>query len=136
MIDSKEFIIHRIPPPLDQSTKDAGNGEFRPTSQRMQLLKPDDSGLSCSRVCVTSPHELLEQLRTQNKDPSGWGVCVLPVAKVIEMGLEVVHVPEPNDAGHCEIRGKFARKTPKKLAKISRMLTDEEIKSGKIKELS
>ena len=80
--------------------------------------------------------ELLEQLKLQGKDSAGWGVCILSVKKICELGLEVVHIPELNDIGHCEIRGEFTRKVPKKLAKISRMLGENEIANGNPKELA
>ena len=130
-VDSNEYIIRRIPAPLDQSTK-VVDGVERPTSQRMQLRTGVDTGLSCSRISTTSPKALLEQLSTHGIDPDGWGVCVLLVEDIKKLGFEVVSVPEELDKGHCEIRGDFVRKTPKRLAKIARMLSDDEIISGQI----
>ncbi len=129
-IDDGELILHRIPSPLSENTKPIEGGGSRPISQRMQLLKPEDSGLSCSRLKQTSPRQLLNQLYAMAKDPAGWGVCVLKVSSVRALGLDVVHKPEGADPGHCEIQGTFSRKTPRKLAKISRMLTEDEVETG------
>jgi len=129
-IDSDELILRRIPPPLDENTKSRGDGYSRPISQRLQFLHKRDSGLSCSRLSQTTPRELLEQLRSQGKEPEGWGVCVIKVAQVRELGLDVIHKPERDDPGHCEIQGEFVRKTPKKLSAIARMLSETEVESG------
>lgn len=122
-IDNDEIILRRIPPPLSDNCRDSSHGGSRPTSQRMQLLKKDDRGLSCTRLLQTSPAKLLEQLKEQEKDPNGWGVCYLKVGAVRELGLDVIHCPEGNDDGHCEIRGKVDKKASKKLSKIARMLS-------------
>lgn len=126
-----ERIIRRIPPPLSENTK-VVDGVLRPSSQRMQLLKAGDSGLSCSRLEQTSPTTLLDLLVAKGRSPEGWGICVLRVDDVRSLGFKVVHKPEGDDPGHCEIQGEFRRKSPKHLAKIARMLTESEIASGRV----
>ena len=126
---SDEIILHRIPPPESENTKPAERGRNRPISQRLQTLSKDARGLSCSRLKQTSPRNLLGQLVSHGKDPEGWSVCFLRVGDVRDLGLDVIHVPRENDPGHCEIRGQFVRKTPKRLSEIARMLTSEELGS-------
>ena len=135
-ISSDEIILRRIPPPESENTQPRKEGGRRPNSQRLQLLKPDDPGLSCTRLKQTSPRQLLDQLLDQGKDPDGWMVCRLYVADVRELGLDVVHRPESGDPGHCHIHGTdktlFGRKTSRHLAKKARILRKDEIESGEV----
>lgn len=128
-IDDSAFIIRRIPPPLDQTTKTV-DGVCRPNSQWFQKRKPEDSGISCSQFSITSPQALLNQLKSQGFDPSVWGVCCVRVADIRSLDLDVVHLPEDDDAGHCEIQGDIKRKTPRKIARLAKMLSKEQVALG------
>lgn len=52
------------------------------------------------------------------------------VEDVRKLGLDVVHKPEGKDPGHCEVQGDIKRKTPKKLSKLARVLSKEDIANG------
>ena len=98
-------------------------------------LRQGEIGLSCTRLLLTSPWELLEQLRLQDKSPDDWMVCRISVADVRALGLDVVHVPTDDDYGHCEVRGnrsvQISKGIASKLAKKTRILTDDEIATVK-----
>ena len=136
-IDDDEVIIRRIPPSTagGASTKELHDGRHRATSFRMSTKHPDETGLSCSRMKLTSPRELLDQLQIHGIDPVGWTVCRLLVRDVRELGLDVVFCRTDDDPGHCEIRGKdgldFPNKSSSRLAKKSLILTEEQIKTLK-----
>ncbi len=131
-IENSAIIMRRIPPPLSQNTKSTPDGALRPTSQFLQKRDKKDSGISFTQLSITSPQSLLQQLDSQNIDRSGWGVCCLLVGDVRKLGLEVVHKPEGDDPGHCEIQGDIKRKTPKKLAEKALMLSDADILNGTV----
>lgn len=130
IIEDSAVILRRIPPPLDENTKTTPDGLWRPNSQWFQKRKPEDTGISCSQFSITSPQALLDQLKSQGMDTSGWGVCCVSVSAVRGLGLEVVHKPEGEDEGHCEIQGEMKRKTPKKIARLAVMLSPDEIAAG------
>ncbi len=124
-VDGNEYIIRRIPPGRPgQDTVLPPAGE-RATSATLMLREGED-GLSCSRLSITSPEDLLAQIDKSTDE--GWSVCVWKVSELPE-GLQVVVTPSDPpelDPGHCEIRPKrgrvFSKKLASKLAKKSKIL--------------
>ncbi len=131
-VGSDEIILRRIPPPPENAIQILPDGGYRATSFRLRL-RDGELGLSCSRLALTSPRALLDQLRLQGTSVDGWMVCRLLVADVRSLGLEVQHIPLTNDHGHCEIRpispSTLDKNLTSKLAKKTRILTPEEIES-------
>ena len=129
-IDDDEVILRRIPPSdTIESTMLREGGGLRATSARLST-RDDEEGLSCTRLRQTSPADLLSQLRLHGMSPETWMVCRLHVQEVRSLGLNVVHKPTDWDPGHCEVvnpNGKVTSKLSSKLAKRSRILTDEEV---------
>ena len=133
-VDGEEFIIRRIPPgnPGFDTTMFDENGKERATSATLGL-RPGEAGLSCSRFKITTPSALLAQIGVSLDD--GWKVCCWKVCE-LPVGVEVLIVPtDPPELepGHCEIRpltGKNYNNT--KIAKASRVLSSDEVKSGMI----
>lgn len=129
-ISDDEILLRRIPPTC---AKDRGDGYCRPNSDRL-LPPPDHEGASCNCLLLVSPRDLLDALRAQHKDPCGWMVAAIPVRDVKKLGLRVVATPG-DLPGHCEIRppaGTPVKRGPfTRLAKKSRILTDDEISSLK-----
>ena len=142
-VSGEEFIIRRVPPSSDKMTfskgkTDSPNARKRATSSTLNL-RPLELGLSCSRLLITSPSQLLAQVNLSIKD--GWEVSVWKV-KDLPDGLSVVvtpSVPQELDPGHCEIRSPcFSEKLKSKLAQASTILTDnqvEKMKAGDIPDL-
>lgn len=135
-VSGGEFIIRRIPPGLPDfdTTKESVNGK-RATSATLGL-RDSESGLSCSRINITKPLDLLEQAGKTVQD--GWMVCIWKVSDIPD-DLEVVVTPsEPPelDPGHCEIRAKpgkkYDQKAASKLSKKSRILTAAEIEDPEL----
>lgn len=124
-----EVIIRRIPPSEKMETvKQTNDGGLRPTSATL-YLRDGETGLSCSRLSITSPVELLRQI--DESTASGWSVAMW-VVKDIPRDLEVVITPSdpPSlDLGHCEIRPKpgvkFSDKLASKLARKGRIVLPE-----------
>lgn len=140
-IDDDEIIIRRIPPATStpsgriESTYPRLEGGLRATSARLST-KPGEFGLSCSRLRQTSPRALLDDLWHDAIDPSGWKVCRLRVRDVRALGLEIIHKPTERDPGHSEIVAEggvfeYPNNKSQKLAKKTRVLTDEEVVSWK-----
>ena len=129
-ISDDDILIRRVPPPIEENTTATDDGGRRPNSNRMQKRSAEDSGLSCSVISVTSPEQLLSHLEKTGLDRTGWGVCGFAVSSVKKLGLEVILKPEDGDNGHCEVQGAFGKKTPKKLAQIARMLSNDEINTA------
>ncbi len=142
----EEFILRRVPPHFDIMT--LADGSHRPPSNAMMPRKLRDgsveTALSCSRLLLTTPAELLSQLQLMEPsiDSTGWKVCYLRVSDVngIRDGdngyLSVVTDPRydiPVDLGHCGIYGANQQPCPrtkiaaKKLAAIARILTDKQV---------
>jgi hypothetical protein len=96
-------------------------------------IAPDEEGLSCTRLKITSPRDLLGQLHLDGIDPQGWMVCRILVADVEKLGLTVRASPTDRDPGHCEIRGtpqqSYTSGVSSKLAKGTRILTDDEVET-------
>jgi hypothetical protein len=93
--------------------------------------RKDEEHLSCSRLRLTSPRHLLNDLRNDGIDPDGWQICRFNVSDVIELGLAIEFTPTDRDPGHCSITGVGGLAYPKskaqKLARRTRILTDDEI---------
>lgn len=127
-----EVILRRIPPSKlgIATTKEVSKGGHRATSATLSTDQGEE-GLSCSRLAITSPQQLLNQLSDQGKDLEGWTVCRMFVRDVRALGLDVVPRPVQNDLGHCEIVDADSKPYPNskksKLAKKTRIMTDEEI---------
>lgn len=134
-VGSDEIILRRIPPDTDVvSTQGNPDGTLRATSSRLKL-RPGEQGLSCTRLCLTSPLQLLQQLTFDGIEPEGWMVCRLFVSEVNELGLQVLALPTDRDPGHCEIRPTAAQPytggMASKLAKKTRILTQQEVEGSK-----
>lgn len=143
LVSGEEYIIRRVPPSTGKMTyskgkSDSPNARKRATSASLNR-RPLELGLSCSRLIITSPSQLLAQIDLSIKD--GWEVCVWKVNDLPE-GLSVVitpSVPQELDPGHCEIRSPgFSERLKSKLAQASTILTDnqvEKMKAGDIPDL-
>ena len=133
-IDGTEVLLRRIPPSTDLviSTCSRGDGTLRATSPRMST-RPEEDHLSCSRLRLTSPRHLLDDLQNESIPLEGWHVCQFLVSDVRELGLSIAFTPTDRDPGHCSITDKNGLAYPKnkaqKLARRTRILTDEEIDS-------
>ena len=133
-ISDDDVLLRRLPPNRDGfvSMTPREGGGHRATSAFMSVRSGERGG-SCSQLAITSPQDLLEQLRNQGKDPSDWHVCRIFVRDVRALGLQVVPAPTDIDPGHCEIRPadglKFAKRTPQKLARKTRILTPAEVQT-------
>lgn len=131
-LDSSEILLRRVPPstPQFQTIIPRGDGGFRATSAVMSTRK-DEEHLSCSRIRLTSPRHLLEDLRTNGQNPFGWKICTFKVSDVIALGLEIAFTPTERDPGHCSISGPgglaYPKNIVKKLARKTRILTDDDI---------
>lgn len=93
-------------------------------------------GPSWSRSSVTSPAQLRELAKETGADPEDYTVCYVTVAAVRSLGLDVVASPTNSDPGHCHISEtddqKFAAKVWSKLAKTTRILTDDQISTLRV----
>jgi hypothetical protein len=139
-IGDDEVILRRIPPSELQpglkmdSTSPRPQGGLRANSVRLRT-KDGETGLSCTCMRLTSPRVHLDDLIHDDIDPTGWMVCRICVRDVRRLGLEVIHKPTERDPGHCEIVGKseqgatlnYPNIKSSKLAKETRILTDEEV---------
>ncbi len=140
-INADEILLRRVRPPLDERCKALSDGSRRPNSDVM-ACRSDEVALSCSRLRLTSPRQLLDQLRQMSDpiDPKGWGVCWFRFSDVVQIAdgedghLEVWIEPTQIDLGHCGIYASNGRPCPntrsarRKLALIARLLSDEQIK--------
>ena len=131
-INDAEVLLRRVPPTSDsfQTVCDRGDGPSRAVSAAMST-RSDEEHLSCSRRRLTSPRQLLDDLRHDGIDPVGWHVCAFLVSDVRALGLEVVFTPTDRDRGHCSITDKnglaFPNKKSQKLARRTRILAEGEI---------
>lgn len=144
-IDDDEVILRRIPPSklgpgvAMESTALRAEGGLRATSVRLST-RQGEHGLSCTRLRQTSPRALLDELIQEAIDPAGWMVCRIRVRDVRLLGLEVAHKPTNRDPGHCEVVGpggglSFPNNRSSKLAKLTRILTEDEVASLKAGDL-
>ena len=133
-IRSDEFIIRRIPPSKPQIQLDfikpIDDRRYRATSIAL-ALRQGETGLSCSRLRITSPKQLLAQDGVTITD--GWTVAIWRVDE-LPTGLQVVATPSKPaelDLGHCEIRpiDRYTKALQSKLAGASVILSAEEIDS-------
>lgn len=132
-VSSEEFIIRRIPagkPGFDTTIETASG---KRASSATLGLRDNETGLSCSRLSITAPTDLLKQAGKTLQDD--WMICVWKVSDLPDE-LEVVitpSVPKELDPGHCEIRAKqgkkYDQKAASKLARKSRILTPEEMEN-------
>ena len=131
-----DILIWRVPPSSDSfaTVAPTGTGRLRAASTMMSVRDNEDA-LSCSLLRLTSPIQLLEHLRTQQIDPTGWQVCAFLVRDVQSIEFEVKFSPiAGGDIGHCVIRNplqggpKFPNAKAKKLAKLTIILNEEEIR--------
>ena len=131
VVSIDEFIIRRIPPGKPDFDTVVSCGDYdRPTSATLGLRR-GEYGLSCSRLAITSPAQLLAQQNCLLAD--GWRVCIWKVAD-LPAELEVIVTPSDPpglDQGHCEIRAKsgfvYNGKLASKLAKKARILKPDEM---------
>lgn len=131
-LDGSEVLLRRIPPETSaRTTADLPDGGRRAASYQMST-QGNEEHLSCSRLCITTPRQLLDILRNYGKDPAdGWLVCRFTVADVVELGLDIQFTPTNEDPGHCSITAAgglaYPRNAGKRLAKRTRILTPDEI---------
>lgn len=132
LVSKEEYIIRRIPPSSDKMTYSKAkanslNARTRATSAAL-FRRPGELGLSCSRLSITSPIQLLSQVKLSHMD--GWEVCVWRVSELPD-GVTVIitpSVPPELDPGHCEIRSPdFSKKLISKLAAASTILTLDQL---------
>lgn len=100
----------------------------RITSANFQLRRDrGETGVSVTRLKITAPERLLELVRAN--PGSGSRVASARAADIRALGLEVVPVPLPQDAGHAEIRSAVAdldeHLTRKKLANLFDFLSQD-----------
>jgi len=135
LIGDAEIILRRVPPssPGHETIVElAGRGRHRATSSTLKEPRPG-AGLSCSRLKVTAPRELLSQLAAQGIDPAGWLVAAWRCSAIRSLGLAIRSCPTELDAGHCEIgdlqSGSFpsSKAIQSKLARLSRILHSDEV---------
>lgn len=132
-IGNKEIILRRIPPDGQiPSTQARPDGRLRAISARLQIKK-GETGLSCSRLLITSPSELLDQLEFSSILKEGWMVCRMCASDIRDLGLDIFYCKTNQDPGHCEIRStpsqSYSNTIRSKLAKTTRILTEDEIES-------
>ena len=75
---------------------------------------------------ITSAGALLDVEERKGRDMTGWRVAAVLVRQVRELGLDVVHDPTDEDAGHCLIKPtpgeEFTDKIWGKLSKKTRIV--------------
>lgn len=131
-LNDDEILLRRVPPTSRQfqTIDKTGDGRFRAVSAVMSTREVEDS-LSCSRLRLTSPQSLLNDLYNDGKDPYGWHICRFTVSDVLEVGLQIQFTPTERDPGHCSITNDeglaYPKSKAKKLARRTRILTDDEI---------
>jgi hypothetical protein len=127
-----DVLLRRVPPSSEsfQTLDQRADGGFRAVSAVMSVSK-DEEDLSCSLRRITSPRELLDNLRNDGIDPVGWHVCWFLVSDVKELGLSIAHTPTDRDPGHCSITSQdglaYPKNKAKKLARRTRILADHEL---------
>jgi len=133
-IEDDEVLLRRIQPSSSgvETICERSDGGRRATSAAMSTRKGEDD-LSCSRLKFTSPHQLLDDLRSDGIEPSGWHVCKFRVSDVKELDLEIAFTPNDRDPGHCSITAEnglaFPNNKAQKLAKRTRILGQDEVGS-------
>ncbi len=130
-VSPDEVILKRVKRHRPDCTHPLPGGGLRGTSYSIKE-RPDEIGSSCSRLCLTSPRKVLDLVRLHDLDPDEFLVCCIRVADVRDLQLDVIALPTKEDAGHCEIRPSphqpFSKTIWSKLAKKTRILTDEEVR--------
>jgi len=131
-IDDDEVLLRRIPPTSDdfKTVMETIDGGLRATSGSMSTRR-NETELSCSLLRLTTPKRLLENLDFHSIESSSWMVCRFLASDVRAVQLEVKHTPTEDDPGHCSITSEsgldFPKNSGKKLAKKTRILSQEEI---------
>lgn len=138
-IEEDEILLRRVPPstPTMRLVELRSDGTERVASVVMtprkdRLTGACEEALSCSRLRLISPMQLLENLRDGNPpiDPTGWRVCYFRVADIRRIGdgpqgfLDVRADPRtspPIDLGHCGIYGSNGQPCPKGKSTVRRM---------------
>ena len=113
----------------------ASDDEHQTVQQRGDVLTATSLGIkpgrrnaypSWSLKRVTSAHSLLDIEKRKGRDMTGWSVAAVEVCQVRELGLDVVHDPTDDDAGHCLIKPAQGEQFPNKvwshLAKRTRII--------------
>lgn len=95
-----ERILRHVPEGRDYQ----GPGPVPKITSLNFNLRRGETGLSVTRAAMTSAAQLLAWVRSG----PGSRVAVAVVGDVRALGLEVVPVPLPDDAGHAEIRSAAA----------------------------
>ena len=142
-LDEGEVLLHRIPPRGKSGKKKRAAFGSPVKARELRPRLNRDHGLSCSRLRLTSPADLLRAV-SDHEDADLWTVCALRVADVLSVvdpedpdggRLRVVVKPEPHDPGHVEIVGPGDRPCPyelvprEALAGLARILSDEEVQN-------
>lgn len=95
-ISNDEFILRHIPG--GTSWQVPPDGRIASTNFR---FRPGETGISLSRVAVTSAEKMMSRLGTPE---TGSRIAVARVGDLRELGFDVIAVPIPEDLGHAEIR--------------------------------
>ena len=86
----------------------------------------DEPYPSWSLERITPSEALLDIEERKGRKMTGWSVAAVQVRQVRELGLEVVHAPTNDDAGHCLIKPvpgeQFTNKVWSQLAKVTRIV--------------
>lgn len=133
-IEDSEVLLRRVPPSSDafRTICERADNGFRATSVVMSTGK-DEQDLSCSRLRLTSPRQLLDHLREDGIEPEGWHVCYFLASDVRALGMEIDFTPTTRDPGHCSITGPgglaYPNSKAQKLARRTRILTADEVDS-------
>lgn len=131
-ISDADILLRRVPPFSEkfQTIVERADGGFRAVSSVMSTRRDEDY-LSCSLSRITSPSQLLDDLREDGLDPKGWLVCCFLVSDLKDLGLEIIHTPTDRDPGHCSITSRgglaYPNNASKRLARRTRILEDHEI---------
>ena len=150
-IEEDEILLRRVPPstPTMRLVELRSDGTERVASVIMtprkdRLTGACEEALSCSRLRLISPMQLLENLKVGKPpiDPTGWRICYFRVADIrkVEDGprgcLEVRADPRtapPIDLGHCGIYGAdgqpcpSGKSTTRRMAEVTKLLTLEQV---------
>ena len=145
-LEPDEVLLHRLPP-----RKKGRRTEFgQPVKARELRPRPDKErpgerqhGLSCSRLRLTSPGDLLRAV-ADFPDGDSWTVCAFRLRDVRGVpdpdggSLRVEVQPTDDDPGHVVIVGSDGRPCPDKqqarddLAAVARVLSDDELRTLRV----
>lgn len=121
-IPDNDTILRRITE-FPHNTKLRGE-TLTATSLAIRPKKGEYPSWSLERI--TSAGELLDIEKRKGRDMTGWQVAAVLVFEVRELGLDVVHAPTEEDAGHCLIKPtwgeQFTNKVWKQLSDRTRIV--------------